>query len=562
MTPLDFASLLAFTAIVFVAGVSFLKSGSSMKSFFAAGGAVPWWISGLSLFMSFFSVGTFVVWGSIAYTSGVVAIAIQTTMCVAGLAAGLWIAPRWNATGALTVAEYISQRLGSRQQRQYSVLFLVVSLFTAGAFLYPVGKIIEVSTGVPLEIAILVLGTLVIVYTAAGGLWAVLITDVLQFAVLTAAVVILAPISLRTAGGIEVLFAAAPPGFFTPTDTEYTLTFLIAFCIYNTAFIGGNWAYVQRYTSVRGPKDARKVGLLFAALYVIAPIVWMLPPMAYRVIQPDAALVDDEEAYLLVAREVLPNGLLGLVLGGMVFATASSVNTTLNISAGVFTNDLLRGVFADDSRRQMLTARLATVGFGVFAVIVALSVESMGGIVPVVLGLAAVTGAAIFLPPIWSLFSAYQTGDSILTTTVVSLMVNLLAKFAMPPLIGASLPRSLEMILGVCLPIAMLGLFEWRYRAGNEISARFRDYEQARKRRVAAQDAKEMVTAQTNTAGIRAIAFGAFASGALIVAIGLIGGAHVLLVAATGFVVALASAATIAFSRTPRGGSRIKEALE
>lgn len=540
MASLDIASLLLFSLIVFVAGMSFARSGSGMKSFFAAGGAVPWWISGLSLFMSFFSVGTFVVWGSIAYRSGLVAVAIQTTMCLAGIVVGLWFAPRWNAAGTLTVAEYISLRLGPQYQYGYSVLFLVISLFTAGAFLYPVGKIVEVSTGVPIEACILVLGGLVIAYTASGGLWAVLVTDVLQFVVLSAAVITLVPVSLAAAGGFAAFVDSAPAGFFNLTNAEYTLTFLIGFCIYNAVFIGGNWAYVQRYTSVRAPGDARKVGLLFAGLYAIAPVIWMLPPMLYRIIQPDAATVDDEGAYLLVAREVLPNGLLGLMLGGMVFATASSVNTTLNISAGVFTNDILKG--AGNARRQMAAARISTVIFGLFAVTVALLVEAMGGIVSVVLGLAAITGAAIFLPPIWSLFSAYQTGLSIFSTTLATLAINLFAKFALPALSGVSLSRGAEMILGVCLPIVLLALFEWKYRLRGSPAARFAGYEKARRRR---SEAKANAPAPSNSTGARAIAWGALATGALIVVIGLLSSAYAGLVAALGSVIALTSALAI-----------------
>lgn len=67
MAILDYITIFLFTAGILVAGMSFAKTGSSMKSFFAAGGDVPWWISGLSLFMGFFSAGTFVVWGSIFF---------------------------------------------------------------------------------------------------------------------------------------------------------------------------------------------------------------------------------------------------------------------------------------------------------------------------------------------------------------------------------------------------------------------------------------------------------------------------------------------------------------
>ena len=117
MSVLDYVVMLVFTIVIIVAGLSFGKSGSSMKSYFAAGGAVPWQISSLSLFMSFFSAGTFVVWGSLAYQYGFVAIVIQLTMCIAGLVVGLYIAPAWQKSHSLTAAEFVSKRLGIKVQK-------------------------------------------------------------------------------------------------------------------------------------------------------------------------------------------------------------------------------------------------------------------------------------------------------------------------------------------------------------------------------------------------------------------------------------------------------------
>lgn len=389
MGSIDITVILVFTLLVFVCGLSFSKSGKNMKSFFAAGGALPWWMSGLSLFMSFFSAGTFVVWGSIAYSSGWVAITIQTTMCVAGVLIGFFIAPKWQKTKALTAAEFITDRLGYNTQKIYTYLFLLISLFTTGAFLYPVAKIVEVSTGFPISTSIIVLGILILIYTAVGGLWAVVVTDVLQFVVLTAAVLIVVPLSLDKIGGIENFVSQAPENFFNWVNEEYTWGFMIAFGLYNLFFIAGNWAYVQRYTSVATPKDAQKVGWLFGGLYLVSPLVWMLPPMIYRVLNPDLGGLADEGAYLLMCKEVLPVGMLGLMLGGMIFATSSSVNTTLNISAGVLSNDLYKHFRPDADNDQLVkVGRMATIGLGILTIIIALLVPYMGGIVEVVMSLA------------------------------------------------------------------------------------------------------------------------------------------------------------------------------
>ncbi|MBX2814505.1 MAG: sodium transporter, partial [Saprospiraceae bacterium] len=202
MNHLDYVVIVLFTLLVLAAGLSFRRSGSDLKSYFAAGGEVPWTISGLSLFMSFFSAGTFVVWGSIAYEYGLVAITIQLMMAIGGFLVGWLVAPAWRRTSVLTVAEYIRKRLGLQVQKVYTFLVLSLACAYTGAFLYPVARIVNVSTGFPITNCIILLGLLILLYTAVGGLWAVIITDVLQFVILTAAVLIVVPLAIKHAGGL------------------------------------------------------------------------------------------------------------------------------------------------------------------------------------------------------------------------------------------------------------------------------------------------------------------------------------------------------------------------
>lgn len=477
MQQLDFLTIIIFTLIILIAGLSFGRRGGDMKSFFAAGGAVPWPINGLSLFMSFFSAGTFVVWGSIAYEWGWVAITIQMAMCISGFLIGAFIAPRWKRTSVLTVAEYLTKRFGKHTQQYYTYIFLFLSLGYTGAFLYPVAKILNVVTGFDIYYAILLLGGIIMVYTAVGGLWAVVVTDVLQFVILTAAVLIVLPLSLDKVGGMDNFIREAPDTFFRIFNGEYTLVFIIAFTVYNLVFIGGNWAYVQRYTSVADTKAAGKVGYLFGSLYLISPLIWMLPPMIYRVINPSLAGLDTEGAYLRMCMEVLPLGMLGLMLGGMIFATASSVNTSLNLAAAVLTNDVYKPLFPQASSKHLMkVARLATLLFGLGTIGVAFMVPLAGGIVEVVLSISAVTGGALYAPAIWGLFSKRQTGASILGATAVSLLVNLFFKFISPQVFGYSLDRSGEMLLGVLMPLLLLGSYEAYAYHKNRISHHYLEF--------------------------------------------------------------------------------------
>lgn len=520
MGTLDYVTILLFAAGVMLAGVSFSSTGKNMKSFFAGGGNVPWWISGLSLFMGFFSAGTFVVWGSIAYSHGWVSVTIQLTMAAAGLAVGFFIAPRWNRTGCLTAAEYITRRFGVSTQKMYTYLFLFISLFTTGAFLYPIAKIIEVTADIPLNTSILLLGAFSILYVTIGGLRAVVVTDVLQFLILFAAVIIVIPLSLIKVGGAEAFLAKVPEGFFQTVSGDYTWVFIIAFMFYNLFFLGGNWAYVQRYTSVSTPRNARKVGWLFGILYLVSPILWMLPPMIYRVYNPGLEGLEAENAYLLMCKEAMPSGLLGLMLGGMIFATASSLNATLNISAGVFTNDIFKRLSPSTSEKGLMRiARWSTIGFGVLAIVVALLIPLMGGIVNVVISVAALTGVPLYLPLIWSLFSRNLNRRVILTTTVVSLAINALFKFV-TPLMGFSLDRAEEMLVGVLVPALLLTGYEIYHRIcrpGEQIPM----IEKA----PAAATAEEE-GADNNRFSVMVIGIGAILAGVFIAALGALADEH------------------------------------
>lgn len=540
MNILDYITIILFSIGVLITGVSFSKTGKDMKSFFSGGGNVPWGMSGLSLFMGFFSAGTFVVWGSIAYSYGMVSIIIQLTMAVAGYAVGTWIAPRWHRTHSLTAAEYITGRLGVKTQKTYTYIFLAVSVFTTGSFLYPVAKIVEVTTGIPLTTAIFALGAFSMVYVALGGLRGVVVTDVLQFVILFAAVVIAVPLAFDKIGGVGTFFEKVPEGFFELFEGEYTPGFVIAFAIYNMFFLGGNWAYVQRYTSVKTERDSRKTGWLFGVLYTISPILWMLIPMIYRVYNPSLSGLENEGAYLLMCKEAMPDGLLGLMLGGMIFATASSLNATLNISAGVVTNDIFKRMRPDASEKTLMNvARISTWGFGIMAIIVALLIRSMGGIVNVVISVAALTGVPVYLPVIWSLFSKRQTARTILSATFISLTINLIFKFVTPHF-GLALDRTWEMIVGTAVPVILLAGIEVVLKAKEFIAPEYMAYISGRNVRMRQENAGDTEESKrTNRFTQKVLGIGLGLSGVLITVLGFIAEENIVVPVAVGLVVTL-----------------------
>ena len=546
MNKIDYIVIIVFSIVIILAGLAFRKRGSDMKSYFAAGGSVPWPISGLSLFMSFFSAGTFVVWGSIAYELGWVAITIQMAMCLGGFLVAYLIAPAWRKTNSLTAAEFVRDRLGDRTQKFYTYLILILSLAYTGAFLYPVAKIVNVSTGFSITTCVILLGLLILLYTVVGGLWAVIITDVLQFVILTAAVFIVVILSVKSVGGFNSFVEKVPENFFDWTSGEYSWWFIVAFAVYNTIFIGGNWAYVQRYTSVKNVKSAKKVGLTFGWLYLLSPFIWMLPPMIYRVLNPSLSGLENEGAYLLICKEVLPIGILGLMLGGMIFATASSVNTTLNLAASVITNDIYKVIKPNASlKKTMSVAKLSTVLFGIGTIIVALLVPAAGGIVNVVLSIGAVTGCSLYGPPIWALFSKRHSGKSILYITVISLLINIGFK----TLLETPLSRANEMLLGALLPLSLLLGYELYAKFQNIISEDYIKYSKLSRE----DEVLETSGAEQNTFGFKVLAITLAVVGLLVMILGLISEDSKMLVLAIGAIIVI-----IAFCIYPK---RKKEAI-
>ena len=529
MSPtIDTLVILVFSAFVLCIGLIFSRTGINLKSFFAGGESVPWFIGGLSLFMSFFSAGTFVAWGSIAYKYGWVAITIQWTMCIGALFSGLYLAPLWKSTGNLTAAEFIKERLGPQVQKTYIYIFMMVSLFIKGTVLYPVAKLVSASLGYPLMPSTIVMGLFMIAYTAVGGLWAVMVTDILQFVILTAAVLIILPLSFDAAGGISKFQANAQEGFFDLINGEFTLVFIIAFTLYHIFYIGGNWTFVQRYTSVKDSKSARKVAYLFAGLYLISPVLWMLPPMIYKTINPSLTGLDTENAYLMVCQLVLPPGLLGLMLTGMYFSTSASANTTLNVVSAVFTNDIYKGRInpAASDRKLMSVARLSSWAIGLGMIAIALMVPYIGGLVNVTLSVGAITGGPILAPPIWALFSKRLSGKATLIITCFSLGINLIFKIILPFLIDFKLSRAEEMLIGVGVPLLLLIANEIRAYYANYLSPQyleFQTYKSARKvqkENLTAQEISESL--QQNKFGLKITAFALAFTAFLLLILGLI----------------------------------------
>ena len=388
------------------------------KEMFAAGGKSPWWLSGLSAFMTTFSAGTFVVWGGIAYRFGMVGVSILVVIGIAAMFVGRFLAGRWKSFGYDSAAEFINDRFGKSLVRFYTFLQGLVGLFTMGGAVYALAILVTALVPLPeghllvdpatghfsVTIASLIICVLVIVITFGGGLWAVLMTDALQFIILTASVLIIVPLIIIKIGGPTEMLKTAPPGFFNLVNGEFTWLFLFGWGVVFFFKIGGEWAYVQRFVCVPNSKDAKKSTYLFGVLYIVSPLIWMLPPMAYRWINPSA---NYEEAYILAGQAVLPPGMLGLMIAAMCSATASMATTQLNVFAGAFTTEIYKRIFRKEAEglEMVRAGRLITLALGGIVIAGALLIPVMGSYTGYILASVAILTGPLVLPTIWGLFS-------------------------------------------------------------------------------------------------------------------------------------------------------------
>ncbi len=469
MSTLDYVILFGYLGGTLAFGLLFARRNRSVRDMFAAGGASPWWVAGLSSFMTMFSAGTFVVWGGIAYKYGLVAILINISYGVAALAAGYWVAGKWNALGVRTPAEFIELRFGEKAIRFYTWTLIGFRVVDVSITLYALAVVL--ATLMPLtvgnwlrdpqtghiSIALLTcgFGAIVIVYTMFGGLWAVLMTDVLQFVILNLSVIFVVLLTLIGVPSLHDLAAAAPAGFFEPTGGGYGWLFLAGWCTTQFFIIGADWAFAQRFLSVRSPRDARKATYLFGCLYFVSPLIWLAPPLLFRLTHPGA---NPEQAYILAGQAVLPAGMIGLMVAAMFSATASTVSGYLNVFAGVLTNDVYRRLFrpAAGERELVKAGRMFSGIIGVVLVVLAVVVPQAGGVEHIVILWATLIVGPLMAPTIWGLLSPRVTTRALWMTVAISFAAGVLFKVG-AQMGWAVIPEGMvDVTVGVILPVIVL----------------------------------------------------------------------------------------------------------
>ncbi len=363
--------------------------------FFAAGGKMPWWLGGISHHMSGYSGAVFVGHASVAYTYGFTLYVWWALPISIGILTGAFlIAPRWPRLrvrlGMVSPMEYLATRYNIPAQQLMVWSGVLLKLFDVGAKWASIALILNVFAGVPVIYGILISGSVSLFYITLGGLWADALTDLAQFVVqLIAGICLFAVVLMRLDGlaTVTTLWQRLPAGHASPFNGPYTPVFVLIYC--TLAFLsynGGTWNLAQRYIASPTGGDARKAALLSAGLYLFWPLILFFPMWAAPLFLPN--LKDPSQAYSLMAVQLLPPGLVGLVLASMFAHTMAMTTSDANTISAVITRDILPVVAPQTrnftERQSLLAARVATVVFTALTLVVGANADRYGGVLQLV----------------------------------------------------------------------------------------------------------------------------------------------------------------------------------
>lgn len=435
LAPADYFVMIGYFVLMLIIGAYFYRFMRGMKDYFSGGNNIPWWLSGVSFWMSSFSVFAFVFYSSLAYKYGWVAVTVYWVTVPATLVSVVFFARRWRRARIDSPVEYLEDRYGNGFRQVVAWQGVPVKIVDDGLKLVAIGTFISVALELPLGQCMFWAALILLAYTFMGGLWAVAVTDFIQFIVMVAAIALVLPLSIHRVGGLTQMVQASPDGFWQMTTDKYNWMYILALVIlYSISWSSVQWALIQRYYCVRTERDAHKTGWLVVGLNIIGPPLMFLPAMAARLFLPE--MPDEAHVYPLLCVELLPPGLLGLVIAAMFSATMSMLSSDYNVCASVLTNDVYRRLVRPlaSNRELLLVGRLATLVVGGLSLVIAYALvgESGEGMFRNMVKLFSVASAPVGIPMILGLLTRRCSNLGAIIGFVLGLAAGLLLLAGLP----------------------------------------------------------------------------------------------------------------------------------
>lgn len=335
--------------VVYIVGIVLLglyaskRASSSKRDYFLAGDKLSWWMIGGSIIAANISSHHLVGAMGAAYSRGFVAITLEWGAILIGFNALLWIfLPFYIRNGFYTVPEYLEKRYGNATRVLYAILILFTYVFVEiGAVLYLGGLSLHALFGIPILHSIFGMAILTGLYTVLGGLRAVIWTEMVQLVILVLGGIVLTFATINAAGGFQAVVDSTQDWkmFYPASDPDFPWTMYLGglLCI-SIFYCATNQFIVQRVLAAKNEWHG-KMGVIFGDyLKFLVPLIITIPALVAPKFLPP--LDQPDLLFATLVETLLPKGLVGLVMAGLISAIMSHISGAINSCTTILTVDV------------------------------------------------------------------------------------------------------------------------------------------------------------------------------------------------------------------------------
>jgi SSS family solute:Na+ symporter len=394
-TFVDYLLVVVYFAVVLMIGVAARRRISDSLDFFLSGRSLPAWVTGLAFISANLGAVEIVGMSANGAQYGMSTMHYFWIGAVpAMLFLGVVMMPFYYGSKVRSVPEFMRRRFGTGAHLVNAISFAVAQVLIAGINLYLLATIVNALLGWPLWVSLVVAAAIVLSYITLGGLSAAIYNEVLQFFVIVAALLPLTLIGLHRVGGVGGLIdrvTASPggeeqlsswpatelSGFENPVWSTIGIVFGLGFVL-SFGYWTTNFVEVQRAMATKSMSAARSTPIIGSFPKMFVPFIVVIPGMIAGVLVPEiqqlkageAGELTYNEALLALIRDVLPNGLLGLAIAGLLAAFMAGMAANISAFNTVFSYDLWQQYVRKDrpDGYYLAVGRWATVGATVVAI--------------------------------------------------------------------------------------------------------------------------------------------------------------------------------------------------
>ncbi|HWC60337.1 MAG TPA: transporter [Verrucomicrobiae bacterium] len=476
ITIYDYVIIGFYLVFMLAIGVVFRRMSKDTSDYFRAGGAMPWWLTGASAWIFSFSAWTFTGAAGKVYETGTLVLPVFYCTAVALCFVLAFTCLRFRRMRVITWMEGVRLRYGPFSEQFYTWIKLPLLLLFSGASLNAIGVFMSAVFNVPMNTMLIILGAVVTVVAFGGGSWAVLASDFVQaFLIVTitlcTAVMTLARPEIGGLGGLLHKVPSAHLHWTQLARPELIFVWIVA-TMWLKFSDENNMERATMYLMTRSDKDAKRMVLIPLIGTLIGPLIWFIPSMAASIMHPNLAAEfpglkqPHEAAFLAVSMDVMPKGLLGLLLSAMLGATVTSMDAGLNKNVGIAIRSLYKPLIRPNASEKhlLIVGKMCTLLFGVIIILLAVFINSIRqtNLFDFLNQLAANLLMPLALPLIFGLFYKRTPGWSAWSTALVAGAASwLLSKYFSPEIfqhwIGWTKPLNADEATYLKLAVTTLG---------------------------------------------------------------------------------------------------------